>query len=200
MTTRDELASIADYVRPPKTTTSEIPTDAQEQLGERLYNLFITHVPSHWVRQTWLRLFGATIGTRTSIMMQTRVFGLKQLKIGNNCSIGFRCLLDARGGLTIDDDVVLASDVQTIAGHHVTNSDDFGRYLSPIHIAHHVWVASRSTVLQGVDIGPGAVVGACSMVRDDVAPMAIVVGVPAKQIGTRRSKLTYHPDFRPLLY
>lgn len=200
MTTADDPARVADYRRPPKRTTDQIPTDAREQLGERLYNLIITHVPSHWVRLTWLRLFGATIGRRTSIMMRTRVHGLKQLTIGAHCSIGFRCLLDARGELTIDDDVVLASDVQMIAGHHIVNSDDFGRYLSPIHVAHHVWIASRSVVLAGVDIGPGAVVGACSMVRDDVAPMAVVAGVPAKQLGTRRSNLSYHPDYRPLLY
>jgi putative colanic acid biosynthesis acetyltransferase WcaF len=183
-----------------KIVTDQIPTDAQEQIGERLYNLIITHVPSHRIRIAWLRLFGARIGKQTSIMMGTRVHGLKQLTIGDNCSIGMRCLLDARGQLTIDDCVVLASDVQTIAGHHVVNSDDFGRFLSPIHIEHHVWVASRSMVLTGVQIGAGAVVGACSMVRDDVEPMAVVAGVPAKPRGVRKSALNYRPHFAPKFY
>ena len=191
---------VRDYQRPVKRTTDQIPTDAREQIGERLFNLVITRVPSHWVRRNWLRLFGARIGRQTSIMMGTRVHGLKQLSIGDNCSIGFRCLLDARGELVIDDAVVLASDVQMVAGHHVVDSDDFGRYLSPIHIAHHVWIASRSMVLAGVDIGPGAVVGACSMVREDVEPMAVVAGVPAKRRGTRTSALDYRPNFRPLFY
>ena len=196
-----EVAGVVrDYQRPVKRTTDQIPTDAREQIGERLFNLVITRVPSHWVRRNWLRLFGARIGRQTSIMMGTRVHGLKQLSIGDNCSIGFRCLLDARGELVIDDAVVLASDVQMVAGHHVVDSDDFGRYLSPIHIAHHVWIASRSMVLAGVDIGPGAVVGACSMVREDVEPMAVVAGVPAKRRGTRTSALDYRPNFRPLFY
>lgn len=133
-------------------------------------------------------------------MMHTRVHGIKQLTIGDNCSIGFRCLLDARGALTIDDCVVLASDVQMITGHHVVDSDDFRIVMSPIHIAHHAWIASRSTIVAGVDIGPGAVVGACSLVRDDVEPMAVVAGVPTRQVGIRNSKLQYAPDFRPLLY
>ena len=164
---------VRDYQRPVKRTTDQIPTDAREQIGERLFNLVITRVPSHWVRRNWLRLFGARIGRQTSIMMGTRVHGLKQLSIGDNCSIGFRCLLDARGELVIDDAVVLASDVQMVAGHHVVDSDDFGRYLSPIHIAHHVWIASRSMVL---------------------------AGVPAKRRGTRTSALDYRPNFRPLFY
>jgi putative colanic acid biosynthesis acetyltransferase WcaF len=183
-----------------KFVTDQIPTDAQEQIGERLYNLIITHVPSHRIRLAWLRLFGAKIGRQTSIMMGTRVHGLKQLTIGNNCSIGARCLLDARGRLTIDDAVVLASDVHTVAGHHIVNSDDFGRFLSPIHIEHHVWVASRSMILTGVQIGAGAVVGACSLVRDDVAPMTFVAGVPAKQRGVRTSALNYRPHFAPKFY
>jgi putative colanic acid biosynthesis acetyltransferase WcaF len=183
-----------------KVVTDQIPTDAWEQLGERLYNLIITRIPSQRIRVAWLRLFGATIGKKTSIMLGTRVHGLRQLTIGDNCSIGMRCLLDARGQLTLDDCVVLANDVHTIAGHHVVNSDDFGRYLSPIHIGHHVWVANRSMVLAGVFIGEGAVVSACSMVRDDVPAMAVVAGVPAKQVGVRESSLAYRPNVAPKVY
>lgn len=175
-------------------------TNRRLQFGERIFNWAITHVPSHWVRQRFLRAFGATIGTDTSIMMGTTVLGLNRLVIGNNCSIGFDCVLDSRGGLTIDDDVVLASDVQIISGHHLVHSDDFAIKLAPIHIGHHAWVASRSTVLQGLTIGAGAVVGACSLVRDSVEDMGIVAGIPAKAVGQRVSTLDYHPIFRPMLY
>lgn len=190
----------ATPVKPPKKWGTEVPTNAREQIGERLFNFAVTHIPSHTIRQAWLRFFGATIGTGTSIMMGTRVHGLQSIVIGDNCSIGSRCLLDGRGELTIDDDVVIASDVQLISGQHVVDSDDFGRYHSPINIGHHAWIASRAMVVVGVDIGYGAVVGAASLVRDDVEPMQIVAGVPAKPRGVRTSTLDYHPTFRPLLY
>lgn len=170
------------------------------QYGERLFNWLFTYVPSHTFRQAVLRWSGATIGTGTSIMMGTTVFGVNRLVIGNNCSIGSRVLLDARGGLTIDDDVVVASDVQFITGKHLVHTDDFGNYLAPVHVKHHAWVASRSTVLLGLTIGVGAVVGACSMVNRDVDDMAIVAGTPATVRGKRQSSLAYHPNFRPLLY
>ena len=178
----------------------EVPTDVQEQIGERLYNLVITRVPSHRIRIAWLRLFGAKIGKKTSIMMGTRVHGIKRLIIGDHCSIGSRCLLDARCQVTIEDAVVIASDVQIIAGHHDVNSDNFGRVHSPIRIGHHVWIASRSTILTGVYLGAGAVVGACSMVRDDVEPMTVVAGVPAVPRRLRKSSLEYLPDFAPKFY
>jgi putative colanic acid biosynthesis acetyltransferase WcaF len=174
-----------------------VPSDRWEQIGDTFYNLIVTHVPSRRIRVAWLRLFGAKIGKQTSIMMGTRIHGVKKLTIGDNCSIGTRCLLDARCRLTIDDAVVLSNDVQTIAGHHLVNTDDFHNFLSPIHIEHHVWVASRAMVLPGVEIAAGAVIEACSLVRDDVDPMTVVAGIPAKQRGVRKSSLNYRPDFAP---
>jgi acetyltransferase-like isoleucine patch superfamily enzyme len=43
-------------------------------------------------------------------------------------------------------------------------------------------VCARSTIFPGVEIGEGAVVGAASLVRHDVAPGTVVVGAPAKVI------------------
>lgn len=173
---------------------------ALEKLGERLFNDLVTYVPLHFVRQGCLRLFGAEIGPRTSILMGSKVLGVGRLSVGAQCSIGFRVLLDARGGLVIEDNSVLASDVQIITARHAVDSDDFAVEMDPVHIGHHAWIASRATILQGVTIGVGAVVGACSLVNNDVDDMAIVAGVPAKLRGKRNSSLEYSPVFRPLLY
>lgn len=178
----------------------EYASNRREQFGERLFNYLVTHIPSHAIRQAWLRSFGAKIGKRTLISMGTTVLGVGRLEIGSNCSIGFDVLLDARGGIVIEDDVVLASDVHIITVHHLMNSDDFGIKLAPVHIKHHAWVASRSTILQDVTIGVGAVVGACSLLNTDVKDMGIAAGSPAKLRGHRKSTLDYHPAWRPLLY
>jgi acetyltransferase-like isoleucine patch superfamily enzyme len=133
-------------------------------------------------------------------MMGAIILSPSRLEIGDNCSIGFNVLLDARGGLVIGDDVVLASDVHIITTQYVADSDDFSATVAPIHINHHAWLASRVTVLQGVTIGTGAVVGACSLLRTDLNDMEIAAGLPAKVRGTRKSTLNYHPTYRPLLY
>lgn len=47
-------------------------------------------------------------------------------------------------------------------------------------LGHDVWIGTKSYIRQGVTIGNGAVVGACSFVNKDVPPYAIVFGCPAK--------------------
>jgi virginiamycin A acetyltransferase len=54
-----------------------------------------------------------------------------------------------------------------------------------IIIGDDVWIGYGATVLSGVTIFEGAIVAASSLVTKDVAPFAIVAGVPAKQVGER---------------
>lgn len=57
----------------------------------------------------------------------------------------------------------------------------------PIVIGNDVWVGHGAIILKGVKIGDGAVIGAGSVVTKDVAPYAIVGGVPAREIRKRFS-------------
>jgi acetyltransferase-like isoleucine patch superfamily enzyme len=62
-------------------------------------------------------------------------------------------------------------------GHPTCNGD--------IIIENDVWIGAKSTIMSGVKISNGAVVGACSVVTKDVPPYAIVGGNPAKVIKYR---------------
>ncbi|WP_292833437.1 acyltransferase [Microbacterium sp.] len=174
--------------------------DRWQQLGIAVYNIVVTHVPSHTLRLATLRAWGARIGSGSTVGRGSTVLDIKNIRIGEDCSIGFRCVLDARGGIEIGDNVALASDTHIITGHHLPHSDTFEAEFLPVVIESFVWVASRATIVAGVRIGRGAVVGACSLVRADVDDMAIVAGVPARPRGVRRSSLNYSARYRRLFY
>lgn len=55
----------------------------------------------------------------------------------------------------------------------------------PIIIGNDVWIGTGSIILSGTHIGNGAVIGACTVVRRNVPPYAIVVGNPMKIVGYR---------------
>lgn len=57
-------------------------------------------------------------------------------------------------------------------------------------IGHDVWIGNSATVLSGVSVGTGAVIGARAVVAKDVPPYAIAVGNPAKVVRYRFQEQT----------
>lgn len=55
-------------------------------------------------------------------------------------------------------------------------------------IGNDVWIGANATILAGVTIGDGAIIGAHSLVNKDVQPYSIVVGSPAKHIRYRHDE------------
>ena len=47
-----------------------------------------------------------------------------------------------------------------------------------------VWLGTRVTVLRGVRIGRGSIIGAGSVVAKDIPPYSVAQGVPAQVVGT----------------
>jgi hypothetical protein len=60
-----------------------------------------------------------------------------------------------------------------------------GAIVGDITIENDVWIGAKSTIMSGVKIGNGAVIGATTTVTKDVPPYAIVVGNPGKVVKYR---------------
>ena len=54
-----------------------------------------------------------------------------------------------------------------------------------IIVGNDVWIGYGATIIGGVKIGDGAIIGANAFVNSDVEPYSIMVGQPAKKIGYR---------------
>jgi acetyltransferase-like isoleucine patch superfamily enzyme len=167
-------------------------------LVEVAFNGVGTHIPSHRVRQAWLRRLGAEIGERCAIFRGTTVLEPRNLRLGSGIVVGERCLLDATGGeILIEDNVNISSDVVLMTADHDIQSSSFEPRGGSIHVGSRAWLATRSMVLRGVDVGEGAVVAAGAVVIGNVAPFTLVGGVPAEALGERTRRLTYEIDHRP---
>lgn len=69
----------------------------------------------------------------------------------------------------------------------LTESKHYSPFVKECTIGNDVWIGCNSTVLRGVTIGDGAVIGANSLVNTSIPPFAIAVGSPAKVIKFRFS-------------
>src|SRR4051794_40165883 len=127
--------------------------------------------------------------TRSEVDATTMIFPPFQINYGRNTKIGkgvfinFDCTFLDLGGITIDDNVMLAPKVNLLSeGHPVTANDRQTLTTGRIHIKRNAWIGASATILQGVTIGENAVVAAGAVVSKDVPANTVVGGVPAKVI------------------
>ena len=113
----------------------------------------------------------------------------KPVTVGKGCFIQQCCTFFGRGGISIGNDVFIGPKVNLITINHDVNPDNrSATYGRPIVIEDKVWIGINSTILPGVRIGYGAIVGAGSVVTRDVPAMTVVAGNPARIIKTIEKK------------
>jgi acetyltransferase-like isoleucine patch superfamily enzyme len=113
----------------------------------------------------------------------------ERISIGNG-SVNEDIHLNGYGGITVGDRVMIGHRTTLFSDDHQFGDPtqsiwDQGRKAAPIVIEDEVYLGCNVVVLAGVTIGRGAVVGANSVVTDDIPALAIAAGAPAKVVGFR---------------
>lgn len=136
-------------------------------------------------------------GEKVFIHYSTIIGPPELVKIGDNVHIQMDCKLFAvGGGIEIGDGTIFSHEIQVFARNHNYDSEDL-RLLpyderdvkKKVTIGKYVWIGARSTILPGVSIGDGAVIGAGSVVAKDVPKYAVVGGNPAKILKFRNKEI-----------
>ena len=154
-------------------------------------NNIVAIIPLWCVRRIYHRMMGVRIGRGSQLNMRTYLMGPGLLSIGEYSHVNPGCLIDYRNGVEIGSSVSISHRVMLISGGHDVQSRNFSEVHKPIKVGNHVWIGAGAIVLQGVEVGDGAVLAAGAVVVDDVPPYTIVGGVPAKKIGERVRDLDY---------
>lgn len=113
-----------------------------------------------------------------------------KLRIGDGTWIGQQCFLHGAGGISIGRNVGIGPGVRILTSAHRLDQADRPIRRSEIEFAPVVIeddgdIGVGAVILPGVHIGRGAQVGAGAVVTSDVPANTIVVGVPARPIGSR---------------
>lgn len=128
-------------------------------------------------------ILGKNLPESTTLLPPLYIDYGKPVSIGERCFIQQCCTFFGRGGIEIGNDVFIGPKVNLITINHDVNPDNrSATYGQKIVIEDKVWIGINSTILPGVRIGYGAIVGAGSVVTKNVEPMTIVAGNPARVI------------------
>ncbi|HGO5854155.1 TPA: sugar O-acetyltransferase [Mannheimia haemolytica] len=107
----------------------------------------------------------------------------RHIRIGKNVFINTACVFTDLGGITIEDNVLIAPRVTIVTVNHPQNpAERRGVILKPVHIKQNAWIGAGATILGGVTVGQNAIVAAGAVVSKDVPDNAVVAGVPARVI------------------
>ena len=126
-------------------------------------------------------LFYNQIGENSVVNNQLTVVLPKNVTIGSGVTVMNGALMMAAGGITIEDNVMIAANVQLISNNH----DPYDRQIltcKPVLIKYGAWVGAGATILPGVTVGKYAIIGANSVVNKDIPDYAVAVGSPAKVV------------------
>lgn len=142
------------------------------------------------------------------IMGVAEVRGTGRVELGRNLFLypGLYLETQEQGRIVVGDEVVMSRGVHVVAfaeiaigagtmigeyaslrdANHRFGADQAirhaGHATAPIRVGRNVWIGRGVMVLAGVSIGDGAVIGANAVVTRDVAPGAVVVGIPARPV------------------
>ena len=135
------------------------------------------------------------LGKNVRIEGGVGIAAAERLYVGDNVGISQKCYINAVGGCHIGrgcqigaETVILTTEHQYTGGESLPY--DRVRLVKPVYIEDYVWIGNRASIAPGVRIGEGAIIGMGAVVFEDVPPLAIVIGNPAKVL-TYRTK----PDF-----
>lgn len=122
---------------------------------------------------------------------ELRTEGNGQITIGDDVRINTGCMIVAHGEVVISDYAIIGEYVSIRDANHGMDPSHPMRYqphsISPVKISRDVWVGRGSCILPGRSIGEGSVVGANSVVTEDIPPFSVAAGIPARVIKKREA-------------
>lgn len=144
------------------------------------------------MHESLVNLYGCQVGDETRI--GTFVEIQKNASIGRQCKISSHSFICE--GVEIGDEVFVGHGVMFTNDlyPHATTSNgglqtDADWTVLRTRVKRRASIGSNATILPNLSIGEGAMIGAGSVVTQDVPDFAIVAGVPAKVVGDTRQKV-----------
>jgi UDP-2-acetamido-3-amino-2,3-dideoxy-glucuronate N-acetyltransferase len=134
-----------------------------------------------------VNLYGCSIGDSSKIGSFVEI--QKGVRVGRNCKISSHSFICE--GVEIEDEVFVGHGVMFINDHHPRATTGAGQLQTEedwvvlrTRVRQRASIGSNATILAKLTIGVGAMIGAGAVVTRDVPDYAVVVGNPARVVGT----------------
>jgi maltose O-acetyltransferase len=172
--------------------------DLQDPIGRFNYkSAFWRNFPGfagQQMRDKFIPPFFAEAGNNISIHEGVRIRNVHNLKVGDDTEIGVDNFLQAGGGITLGNQVMLGPGVKIWSVNHIFEDlekpiNQQGYQREEVIIGDGCWLGANVFIFPGVKLPEGCVVSAGSVVaKKRYPPFSILGGYPARVIGNRKPK------------
>lgn len=162
-----------------------------EVIRIRLWNIFWIFMfrPTPKILNRWrlslLKMFGANISGRPFVYSTTRIYAPFLLTLENHACLGPFSEVYNLGPVRVCERATVSQQAYLCNGTHDLEDPAQPLMVGNMVIGRDVFIGARGFVMPGVQIGEGAVVGACAVVTKDVEPWTVVAGNPARVVKKR---------------
>ncbi len=163
--------------------------------GERLWRVlwdFCWAVFCAWTpkplnawRLVWLRAFGATIHGQPFVHQRARIEIPWHLTLHDRSCLGDRTNVYSLGEIEVGARATVAQEVYLSTGTHDFTRRSIPLVTGKITIGEDAFIGARAFIMPGLTIGARSVIGACSVVTQDVPPDSIAAGNPCRVLKPR---------------
>lgn len=141
-------------------------------------------------RYIFFKTLAKKCGTNVAISPGVYMENIDKISVGNNVSIHSMCYLDGEGTITIGNNVSIAHRTTILSSSHTYKEKKVPiKYqkmvAKPVEINDDCWIGCSVSILAGMTIGSGSVIGANSTVTKPIPSNVVAVGSPARVIKER---------------
>ena len=166
----------------------------QNRLGRLIWKLVylaafrFTPRPFHSWRRFILQIFGAKVERGCHIYPKAIIWAPWNLICHEEAGVADGVTLYNQAPITLGRRSVISQGTYLCTGSHDYTSSGFELFAKPITVGNQAWIAAECFVHPGVTIAEGAVIGARSVVTEDMPPWSVCAGHPCRVIKPRVMK------------
>lgn len=145
--------------------------------------------PFHAWRGMLLRSFGARLGRNCHIYPKCRIWAPWNLRCGDGAAIADEAVIYNPARVSLGVHAIVSQQAYLCTATHDYDDSEFPMISAPISLEDFAWVCARASVLPGVTLREGAVLGLAAVATRDLDAWYVYAGNPAKRVKERRRPL-----------
>jgi putative colanic acid biosynthesis acetyltransferase WcaF len=146
--------------------------------------------PSPRIFHAWraliLRCFGAQLGRNCHIYPKSRIWAPWNLRCDDGAAIADEAIVYNAAPVHLGLHAIVSQQAYLCTASHDFDDPAFPMITAPIALGEYAWVCARASVLPGVTVQDGAVLGLGSVATGDLQAWQVYAGIPARRIRQRQ--------------